>query len=513
MATNNSINSRELIKTNNLSDLTNTTTARTNLGLGTLATQSGTFSGTSSGTNTGDVTVLDSSEIDFTLTGQQITGSLIAGSIANSKLANSAITIAGTSTSLGGSISRDTITGLSSTGIVKRTGANTLAIASAGTDYVGVGAVTTSGLTMSTAKLLGRSTASTGAVEEITVGSGLSLSGGTLSASGGSGESVTKSISQTSHGFSVGDVLKYASSTYSKAQADSGANAEVVGIVSAVADANTFTLLTSGYISTLSGLTANTTYFLSASTAGALTATEPSTVGQISKPLLVAVSTTAGYFTNMRGVAITSSSPGFDPFSGNLIQIDWSASSWSEFGSGGSISYRKASADFTSDGGGSSSRFAYIGSTNGNPLQALVTTGKVTTIQFALLAMAELSESHTFYYRVENAGSETANPPSSTVRHYGFSINNGNVTCSNADGTTATTTASGTITATETLNVFKMVITYGTDVKFYQNGTLLATHTTNLPSATTYRIMTGFVNSDTTSRGYDIGQTTIFSAY
>lgn len=42
------------------------------------------------------------------------------------------------------------------------------------------GAVTTSGLTMATARILGRTTASTGAVEEISVGRGLSFSGGTL---------------------------------------------------------------------------------------------------------------------------------------------------------------------------------------------------------------------------------------------------------------------------------------------------------------------------------------------
>lgn len=70
------------------------------------------------------------------------------------------------------------------TGLLKSDG-SAISAAVAGTDFVAPGAVTTSGLTMATARLLGRTTASTGAVEEITVGSGLSLSGGTLSATGG----------------------------------------------------------------------------------------------------------------------------------------------------------------------------------------------------------------------------------------------------------------------------------------------------------------------------------------
>lgn len=47
--------------------------------------------------------------------------------------------------------------------------------------------VTAIGAQMSTGKLLGRSTAGNGAIEEITIGSGLTLSAGTLSATGGGG--------------------------------------------------------------------------------------------------------------------------------------------------------------------------------------------------------------------------------------------------------------------------------------------------------------------------------------
>lgn len=96
-------------------------------------------------------------------------------SVPNSALANSSITIAGNATSLGGSVTQDNITGLSSNGLVKRTAADTLAIATSGTDY----APATSGSSI----LAGNGS---GGFSNVTIGSGLSYSGGTLSASGGS---------------------------------------------------------------------------------------------------------------------------------------------------------------------------------------------------------------------------------------------------------------------------------------------------------------------------------------
>lgn len=63
------------------------------------------------------------------------------------------------------------------------------------------GAITASPLTQATARILGRTTASTGAIEEITVGSGLTLSAGSLTASGaGLGAWTTYTPAWTSDG-------------------------------------------------------------------------------------------------------------------------------------------------------------------------------------------------------------------------------------------------------------------------------------------------------------------------
>lgn len=122
--------------------------------------------------------------------------------------------------------------------------------------------------------------------------------------SGGSGEVVAKEIEQTGHGLSVGDWVYFDGADYVEAQADDEATAEIVGVVSAVADANNFTLTMGGYVSGLSGFTAGETYWLSDATPGALTATEPSTVGHLSCPVFVADSTTSGFVKLLRCVVI-----------------------------------------------------------------------------------------------------------------------------------------------------------------------------------------------------------------
>jgi len=120
----------------------------------------------------------------------------------------------------------------------------------------------------------------------------------------GGGGSASQQVTQVSHGFSVGQCLYLNGSTYTLAQANAASTAETVGVVTNILSADIFQVTELGYTKGLSGLTAGTVYFLSDSVAGALTATEPTVMGSVSKPLLLADSATSGYVLNYRGSVV-----------------------------------------------------------------------------------------------------------------------------------------------------------------------------------------------------------------
>ncbi len=106
-------------------------------------------------------------------------------------------------------------------------------------------------------------------------------------------------------GFSVGDVVRKTTTSYDKAQADSASNAEVVGIIGEILSSTEMVIYTGGYISGYSSLSVGDVYYLSELTAGAITINEPADPGEISKPCLIAISSSEGMvITAMRGEVI-----------------------------------------------------------------------------------------------------------------------------------------------------------------------------------------------------------------
>ena len=162
------------------------------------------------------------------------------------------------------------------------------------------------------------------------MGSSLNLKGGTSTP-----KSIVETISQANT-FVAGDAVRYdmASGTWVKAQANSAENSEVAGVVS-VSTTSSFDVTYSGYIS-ISSLSANTSpvLFLDSDTAGGLTASPPSAIGTVVKPVLTKTSTGTGYLvTNYLGTQIGGSSTvAIDeiqpvgtimPFAGSAIPDSW----------------------------------------------------------------------------------------------------------------------------------------------------------------------------------------------
>jgi len=116
---------------------------------------------------------------------------------------------------------------------------------------------------------------------------------------GVTGVNFTLDVNQTTHGFSVGNWLYNNGTIYALADASVASTSDVIGVITAVADVDNFTIQFGGRVTGLSGLTKGAPHFLSES-AGAITATKSTVNGVILRVVLIADSITTGFIFNMR---------------------------------------------------------------------------------------------------------------------------------------------------------------------------------------------------------------------
>lgn len=139
----------------------------------------------------------------------------------------------------------------------------------------------------------------------------MSYSAFKLQVAAADGKSIRNTITQGSHGFVSGNVLRYVFSPESQqgftlAVADTPENAEVVGVVESVVDDSQFVLVYSGELdlSTLSFVDTDGVYFLSPTTRGQLTTEPPTSGGAVIKPVLTRIDDDTAIVTNYLGTVI-----------------------------------------------------------------------------------------------------------------------------------------------------------------------------------------------------------------
>ena len=126
---------------------------------------------------------------------------------------------------------------------------------------------------------------------------------------GGGGGGSTSDITQSSHGFAVKDAIRHNGSSWVKAQANATSTL-ALGIVTAVADSNNFTIAQSGRFELSShGLTVGQWYYLSSAAAGGLVTTEP----DISQPIVYVESASFIYVYQYRPTNLLINSDGLTP--------------------------------------------------------------------------------------------------------------------------------------------------------------------------------------------------------
>lgn len=137
-----------------------------------------------------------------------------------------------------------------------------------------------------------------------------------------------------------------------------------------------------------------------------------------------------------------------------------------------------------STGSSSGSRAGILGSASGNSTPIESVYDKDPEISFMMKIDSSISSQSggVFFGGRFIGGGYPDTSGNYTEKHFGFIIDGTIIYASNSDGTTQTKTDVTSGVTMTNLNTFRAIQTSGTNIKFYINGTLVATHTTNLPA-------------------------------
>lgn len=187
-----------------------------------------------------------------------------------------------------------------------------------------------------------------------------------------------------SNSFTGGECLTITgASTYGAALADTAADAEFVGMVnpSGLSGAAYYIASPGSYLTGLTGLTANTVYFLSDATPGAITATPPTTVGHVILAVFYADTTTSGWVLGKTGEVIQV------PISSNPLSLALGGTNANLTASNGGIFYSTPTAGAILAGTATARQMLQSGAT-GAPAWSTAVWPATTTINQILFSSA-----------------------------------------------------------------------------------------------------------------------------
>lgn len=136
-----------------------------------------------------------------------------------------------------------------------------------------------------------------------------------------------------------------------------------------------------------------------------------------------------------------------------------------------------------------------INSVNNLATDSLAVISKVRRIEFQVVLTNTFANSNSYVYFTDES-SDVA--PSATARHFGIKNLIGVVTFTTADGTTEQTTDLSAFFSAGGIAYVKILFD-GTTARCYVNGTLRATHATNVPAAGGAPVFRALINNNTSA--------------